>query len=75
MASQCLCRTALRSRSKSPSPDSLTAVIVETEIETDSRWIAEVSAIPGALAYGDTRDSAIAAVEALVLRILTLHNL
>lgn len=45
-------------------------MVVETEQETDGRFIAEVSAIPGAMAYGDTRESAIAKVEALVLRIL-----
>ena len=43
---------------------------VETEQETDGRWIAEISQIPGALAYGATRDEAIARVEALGLRVL-----
>lgn len=43
---------------------------VETEQETDGRWIAEISQIPGALAYGSTRDEAIARVEALGLRVL-----
>ena len=42
---------------------------VETEQETDGRWIAEVPQIPGALAYGATRDEAIASVEALGLRV------
>ena len=41
---------------------------VETEREEDGRWIAEVSAMRGALAYGATRDEAVAKVEALVLR-------
>ena len=44
---------------------------VETEQETDGRWIAEIAQIPGALAYGSTRDKAIARVEALGLRVLT----
>jgi predicted RNase H-like HicB family nuclease len=43
---------------------------VETEQETDGRWIAEIAQIPGAIAYGTTRDEAIARVEALGLRVL-----
>lgn len=43
---------------------------VETEQETDGRWIAEVPSIPGALVYGATKKEAVAKVEALVLRIL-----
>jgi predicted RNase H-like HicB family nuclease len=43
---------------------------VETEQETDGRWIAEIAQIPGAMAYGATREEAIARVEALGLRVL-----
>ncbi len=43
---------------------------VETEQETDGRWIAEIPQIPGALAYGATRNEAIARAEALALRVL-----
>jgi predicted RNase H-like HicB family nuclease len=43
---------------------------VETEREEDGRWIAEVSDLAGVLAYGDTRDQAIARAEALALRVL-----
>jgi predicted RNase H-like HicB family nuclease len=43
---------------------------VETELEDDGRWIAEVISIPGAMAYGTTKAEAVAKVEALVLRIL-----
>lgn len=43
---------------------------VTLEQETDGRWIAAVEAIPGAMAYGSTRDEAVARVEALVLRVL-----
>ena len=43
---------------------------LEIEQEIDGRWIAEVSQIPGALAYGATRLEAIARVQALALRIL-----
>ena len=43
---------------------------VEIEQEEDGRWIAEVTSIPGAMAYATTRSEAVAKVEALVLRIL-----
>lgn len=43
---------------------------VETEQESDGRWIAEISQIPGAMSYGATRDEAVARVEALGLRVL-----
>lgn len=45
-------------------------MIVEIEQENDQRWIAEVPAITGALAYGASRQEAVAKVETLVLRIL-----
>ena len=37
--------------------------------EEDSRWWADVESMPGVMAYGDTRDSAIAAVRGLALRV------
>ena len=43
---------------------------IETELEDDGRWIAEVPEIPGALAYGTTRADAMARAEALALRAL-----
>lgn len=43
---------------------------IEVEQEEDGRWIAEIPILPGVLAYGDTRDKAIANVEALALRTL-----
>ena len=43
---------------------------IETEREEDGRWIAEVPELPGALAYGDTREGAMVKVEALALRVL-----
>ena len=43
---------------------------IETELETDGRWIAELRGLPGALAYGATRDEAMARAETLALRIL-----
>ncbi len=41
---------------------------IETERETDGRWIAEIQEIPGALAYGKTERQARAKAYALVLR-------
>ncbi len=43
---------------------------IDLEKEDDGRWIAEVSDLPGVLAYGKTREEAIAKVEALALRII-----
>ena len=37
--------------------------------ETDGRWWADIESMPGVMAYGDTRESAIAAVRALALRV------
>lgn len=45
-------------------------LIIEIEREEDGRWVAEVPDIPGALAYGHTREEAIACVKALSLRII-----
>ncbi len=43
---------------------------IDSEQETDGRWIAEVCELPGVLAYGHTRDDAIAHAQALALRVL-----
>jgi predicted RNase H-like HicB family nuclease len=43
---------------------------VELEQEEDGRWLAEVPALPGVMAYGSTRGEALAAVQALALRVL-----
>lgn len=43
---------------------------VEIEREEDGRWIAEVPELPGVLAYGATRDEAVAKAESLALRVL-----
>jgi predicted RNase H-like HicB family nuclease len=42
---------------------------IEVEREDDGRWLAEVLEIPGALAYGQTREEAIERVEALARQI------
>jgi len=42
--------------------------IVETELETDGRWIAEIPQVPGALAYGTTKEEAVNKAYAIALR-------
>jgi predicted RNase H-like HicB family nuclease len=44
--------------------------VVEVEQEGDGRWIAEVVALPGVMAYGISRAEALAKVEVLALRVL-----
>jgi len=46
------------------------AMRIEIERETDDRWIAEVPDLPGVMAYGGSREDAIAKVEALALRVI-----
>lgn len=46
------------------------SLTVESELEDDGRWLAEVIELPGVLAYGATREEVIAKVEALALRVI-----
>jgi predicted RNase H-like HicB family nuclease len=43
---------------------------IEIDREEDGRWIAEIPSLPGVMAYGKTRNEAIAKVEALTFRVL-----
>lgn len=43
---------------------------VELELENDGRWIGEVVDLPGVLAYGTTREEAVARAKALAFRVL-----
>ncbi len=43
---------------------------IELEREADGRWIAEVPDLSGVLSYGQTRDEAVAKVQALALRVI-----
>lgn len=43
---------------------------VETEREDDVRWIADVSDLPGVMAYGATENEAVASAQGLALRVL-----
>jgi predicted RNase H-like HicB family nuclease len=42
---------------------------IEIDREDDGRWIAEVLDLSGVMTYGQTRDEAIARVQALALRV------
>jgi predicted RNase H-like HicB family nuclease len=43
---------------------------VEVELESDGRWIAEVTDLPGVLVYGQSREEAVRKAQALSLRVL-----
>ena len=43
---------------------------IESEQETDGRWLAEVIELPGVMAYGLSKEHAESRVEALALRVL-----
>jgi predicted RNase H-like HicB family nuclease len=43
---------------------------VEVDREEDGRWIGEVVDLPGVLAYGSSRDEAVARAKALAFRVL-----
>jgi predicted RNase H-like HicB family nuclease len=43
---------------------------VETEVEDDGRWIAEIADLPGVMAYEATENEAVASAQALALRVL-----
>jgi len=43
---------------------------IEIDREEDGRWIADIAALPGVMAYGATREEAIAKAKALALRVI-----
>jgi predicted RNase H-like HicB family nuclease len=43
---------------------------IELEREDDGRWMADIVDLPGVMAYGQTREEAIAHVEAIAFRVL-----
>jgi predicted RNase H-like HicB family nuclease len=43
---------------------------IEIDREEDGRWITEIPSLPGVIAYGKTRNEAIAKVQALAFRVL-----
>lgn len=44
------------------------AMTIEIDREDDGRWLAEVMELPGAMAYGDSREEAEAHAKGLALR-------
>ena len=46
------------------------SIAIQLEREDDGRWVAEVPALPGVMAYGDSRDEALRAVQTLALRVI-----
>ena len=45
-------------------------LLVEIDREEDGRWLAEISELPGVLAYGDSESEAKAKAQALALRVI-----
>lgn len=43
---------------------------VDTEQETDGRWIGEVTELPGVMVYGESREEAVAKAKALAFQVL-----
>lgn len=43
---------------------------VDTDLEIDGRWIAEVESLPGTMAYGATEEEAIKNVKVLALQVI-----
>ncbi len=43
---------------------------IELEREDDGRWIADVPDLPGVMVYGSSKRGAVAAAEALALRVI-----
>ena len=55
---------------KKPSRRAKVQFTIEVERETDGRWIAEITNMPGVMAYGATKEEACANVYALALRVI-----
>lgn len=43
---------------------------IEIDREADGRWIADIRALPGVMAYGVSREAAITSVKALALHVI-----
>ena len=53
--------------------DRALTLTVECAQDVDGRWCAEVPELPGVLAYGGSRDEALAKVQMLAFRVLVEH--
>jgi predicted RNase H-like HicB family nuclease len=43
---------------------------IESDRETDGRWIADIPNLPGVMAYGKTKSEAVAKAQAVALHVL-----
>jgi predicted RNase H-like HicB family nuclease len=43
---------------------------IETELEEDGRWIAEITGLPGVMAYGVSEEDAMTRAETMALRVI-----
>lgn len=48
----------------------MTVCNIETEQETDGRWLAEVTELPGVMCYGADKAEAVVKVQVLALRVV-----
>jgi len=58
---------AYHDRNASPSGETPLRYQIEIDREEDGRWIAEIASLPGVMAYGKTKQEAVAKVKALAL--------
>jgi predicted RNase H-like HicB family nuclease len=56
---------------KKTAPRIIEMLSIDLDRETDGRWIAEVSAIPGVMVYGRSREDAVSRVRQLAVSALT----
>ena len=56
--------------SKTTAVAGFTSLQVKVYREEDRRWLADIPALPGVTAYGKTKREAMAAAEALALRLI-----
>ena len=56
--------------SDSPGVLSRPDMTIELDREEDGRWLTEIPELPGVMAYGQTREEAVARVKALALRVM-----
>ena len=45
-------------------------LVFEIELEEDGRWLAEVTELPGVMAYGTTQDDALHRVKTLAFNVI-----
>lgn len=50
-------------------PDTIESIPITLGRKEDGRWWADIGSMPGVMAYGASREAAIAAVRALALRV------